>query len=407
MLPREQLLAMYHAALQAVYGREQVAYYLHQHPYQTPLAAIAIGKAATEMLTGAFDVLGKQITQSLLITKRGHLNRDLLPDDAKIICIESAHPIPDHSSLEAGQILLQFIQQLPPHYPVLFLTSGGASALVEVLAPSITLDDLKMVNQWLLSSGLDIHAMNQIRKQLSIIKGGRLAFYLRDHPILNLLISDVPGDDLQSIGSGLLVPPHTQTTLPAHLPNWLQQLLLYAFPSSQLATFHQITHKIVANPKRARQAACITAKKLGYFVDCKEKLILGDALIAGKQLITYLDTTQSGVYVWSSETTVKLPPEPGEGGRCQSLALAAAIELSWNSDIYLLAAGTDGNDGMSDVAGALIDGNTVLRGQVQGLDAKTYLTRADAGRYLAATGDLLYTGTTGTNVMDIIIGLKL
>ncbi len=405
MLPREQLLAMYQAALQAVYGREQVAYYLHQHPYHMPLAAIAIGKAATEMLSGAFDILGKQISHALLITKQGHLNRDILPD-TPITCIESAHPVPNHTSLKAGQTLLKFIRQLPRHYPILFLTSGGASALVEVLTPHVTLDDLQEVNRWLLASGLDIHAMNQIRKSLSAIKGGRLAYYLQGHPVLNLLISDVPGDDLHSIGSGLLVP-HQSMTLPPNLPPWLQRLLTHACPLSKMPAFHKITHHIIANPKRARQAACTTAKRLGYYVECKDKLVLGDALIAGKQLANYVIRARPGVYIWSSETTVQLPLEPGEGGRCQSLALAAAIELDLYQDIYLLAAGTDGNDGISHVAGALVDGHTVLRGRAQGFDATQSLARADAGRYLAASGDLIYTGTTGTNVMDIIIGLQL
>ncbi|MEN8218985.1 MAG: DUF4147 domain-containing protein [Pseudomonadota bacterium] len=374
-IPREHLVHIYNNILNAVNGRKTVAAYLRQYPYTAPLALIAIGKAATQMTAGAFDVLGSHISHALLITKYGHLDKPLV-QGYPITCLEAAHPVPDASSLAAGQALLDFIENLPPNYPVLFLISGGASALVEVLTLGVSLADLQQVNRWLLASGLDIHAMNKIRKSLSAIKGGRLATYLQGHRVLNLLISDVPGDDLQAIGSGLLTPP---------------------------ASFTNIKQHIIARPATARLAA----RSLSYAIFNHDTLIVGEAEQAGRTLAQQLCACSPGIYIWSSETTVHLPENPGQGGRCQSLALAAACEWAGRDDVFLLAAGTDGNDGPGDVAGALVDGGTLARGSREGLEAQLCLERADAGRFLAASGDLIYTGPTGTNVMDVLIGFRL
>ena len=406
----ENLLSIYKNALSAVNGRKTVAAYLAKHSYPTPLALIAVGKAATDMAAGAFDILGSQITQALLITKLGHLDKQRL-QNYPILCLEAAHPVPDESSLAAGQALLDFIENLPPHYPVLFLISGGASALVEVLVSGVSLADLQRVNRWLLASGLDIHAMNQIRKSISAIKGGRLATYLKKHPVLNLLISDVPGDDLQAIGSGLL----TQHKIPNplnplfkngknSLPDWLQSLTTKAHDCP--SCFSNIEQHIIAHPAIARQGACEAAKPLGYAIFNHDTLIVGEAEEAGRILAQQLCTGNPGIFIWSSETTVHLPENPGQGGRCQSLALAAACEIAGRKDVFLLAAGTDGNDGPGEMAGALVDGETLKRGKRKGFNAAHCLEQADAGRFLAATGDLIETGPTGTNVMDILIGLK-
>jgi len=379
--PREHLLSIYNNALKAVNGRKAVAAYLREEPYYRPLALIAIGKAATQMAAGAFDVLGAHISQALLITKSGHLDKQLL-QGRSMTCLEAAHPVPDESTLAAGQALLDFIENLPPQYPVLVLISGGASALVEVLAPFVPLADLQRVNRWLLGSGLDIHAMNKIRKSLSAIKGGRLASYLEGHPVLNLLISDVPGDDLRAIGSGLLTR-HEEITLPNSLPDWLRALTARTRPLAQSTAFSKIVQRLIATPATAREAACQAAKRLGYVVFNHHDLIVGEAEQAGRTLAQQLCAAKPGIYIWSSETTV-----PGR------------------RDVFLLAAGTDGNDGPGEVAGALVDGRTSSRGNREGFKERECLKRADAGSFLAASGDLIYTGPTGTNVMDVLIGLK-
>jgi hydroxypyruvate reductase len=403
--PRTMVMSIYHQALTQVNGRRCVSTFLHQHPPPTPVALIALGKAATHMTIGAFEVLGTAISPAFLVTKTGHLEQQLI-QNYPITCLEAAHPIPDASSLAAGQALLKFIKQLPPGLPILFLISGGTSAIVEVLAPGITLDDLQRINQWLLSSGVDIHTINKIRKSLSAIKGGRLATYLIGHPILSLLISDVPSDDLLVIGSGLLTP-HKNQQLPATFPNWLYTLTNQAYPLASPSHFEQITQYLVATPTLARQGASEAAQQLNYPVFNHEEFIAGEANSTGRTLAQQLSNSPAGIHIWSSETTVYLPPQPGQGGRCQSLALAAAIQLAERNDIYLLVAGTDGNDGPGAAAGALIDGGTLQRGSQAGLKAAACLAQADAGRFLTASGDLIYTGPTGTNVMDIILGVVL
>jgi glycerate 2-kinase len=405
---RQNLLSIYKTAISAVNGRKTVAAYLAQHTCPTPLALIAVGKAATDMAVGAFDVLGSQITKALVITKFGHLNKQAL-QDYPVLCLESAHPVPDESSLIAGQSLLDFIENLPPQYPILFLISGGTSALVEVLVSGISLADLQRTNRWLLASGLDIHTINQIRKSLSAIKGGRLANYLKGHPVLNLLISDVPGDDFESIGSGLL----TQPKMPLKsflkkeqisLPDWLHTLITRT--SDYPCDFSNIKQELIAHPAIARNAASQAAKAFGYTTFNHNELIIGEAKEAGRILAQQLCTGNPGLFIWSSETTVYLPEKPGQGGRCQSLALAAACEIVGQKDVFLLAGGTDGNDGPGQMAGALVDGGTVKRGKQKGFNATHCLEQADAGRFLAASRDLIETGPTGTNVMDILIGLK-
>lgn len=400
---REHLISVYNNIISAINGRKIVATYLRQNPYTTPLALIAIGKAATQMAAGAFEVLDSQISQALLITKVGHLDKQLLKNYS-ITCLEAAHPVPDASSLTAGQTLLNFIENLPPKYPLLFLISGGTSALVEVLAPGISLADLQQVNRWLLASGVDIHTFNKIRKSLSAIKGGRLATYLRGHRVLNLLISDVPGDDLSAIGSGLLTP-HDEATLPNFLPDWLHSLTAQALPLADISCFTKIEQQIIASSATAREA--VAARQFSYAIFSDDALIVGEAELVGRTLAQQLCCASPGIYISSSETTVHLPENPGQGGRCQSLALAAACELAGRADVYLLAVGTDGNDGPGDAAGALVDGGTLERGNRKGLDAQRCLEKADAGRFLAASGDLIYTGPTGTNVMDVLIGLKI
>jgi len=411
--PRALLLSLYQTALQAVQGRTQVANFLRTHQPNTSLALIAIGKAAPQMAAGAFDILGTQITSALVITKTGHFDTTtLLPTDLAT-CLEAAHPIPDASSLLAGNALISFINQLPPHHPVLFLLSGGTSALVEVLAKDIQLSELQQVNQWLLASGLDIYAINQIRQSLSLIKGGRLTNWLHGHHVLSLLISDVPGDDLRVIGSGLLTTEQLPKSpvIPTNLPTWIQHLVATAPPLATLDGITQLQQHIIAGPATARHAVTETAHSLGYTVNNYPEIIVGEAEAVGRTLAQQLSTAKPGIYVWSSETTVHLPPHPGQGGRCQTLALAVAAELAGlagaePSKVYLLAAGTDGNDGPGMATGALIDHTTIARGTSAGFNVNTCLSAADAGSFLAASGDLLYTGPTGTNVMDLLIGLK-
>jgi hydroxypyruvate reductase len=308
----------------------------------------------------------------------------------------------------AGARLLAFLHDAPTEATMLFLISGGASSLVEVLPPAMSLAELQQVNRWLMGSGWDIHRMNVLRKRLSAIKGGRLAAWLKGQRTVQLLISDVPGDDPGDIGSGLLIPDDGAAVEGPSLPEWLHDLLR-RIPPSPLpppAAFAAVETHIVASLDQALSAAAAAAHRQGYQVWRDAQRLHGEAAATGRRLARTLIDGAPGIYLWGGETTMCLPAMPGRGGRNQHLALAAAEVLAGHDKVWLLAAGSDGSDGPGADAGALVDGGTVARGGLDGLDAADCLRRADAGSFLAASGDLINTGPTGTNVMDVVIGLK-
>jgi glycerate 2-kinase len=402
---RRTLEAVFRAALAATAGERCVADQLAAQPLSGPVSVIALGKAASAMALGSASALGADLQRGLVVTKPGHIPPRLL-EDRRFRCLEAGHPLPDNGSLAAGRELLGFIEATPPGERLLFLISGGTSSLVEVPRKGVGLGDLVRLNRWLLGSGLDIAAMNRIRCAVSGIKGGQLLQHLGDRPTTVLLISDVPGDDPAIIGSGLLMPPARVRQLPAGLPDWVRQLADSDDSGGRVSAGQPaVGHQIVARLQDALQAAARRAREQGYRVSIVDAGLHGDAISAGEQIAEFLQRHDPGIWLWGGETTVCLPEQPGRGGRNQSLALAAAIGLQDRTDCVLLAAGTDGTDGPGDAAGAIIDGGTLARGggRQAALEA---LQHADAGAFLAASGDLLVTGPTGTNVMDLIIGLK-
>jgi glycerate 2-kinase len=400
---RTRLLEVYAAALQSVNGRERVRAYLAQHPLAGDVHVIALGKAATAMMHGALDALGGRIQDAFIVTKHGHGKALPWP------CIEAGHPLPDEHSLAAGAALVEYARQLPLAAQVLVLLSGGASSLVELPRPGITLDDLRAFNQWLLASGLNIVQCNVLRKRLSQIKGGQLARWLAPRPVLSLSLSDVPGDDPSVIASGPLVADTSvldRNEFPS-MPAQLRALLPKEALPMEPEWFRHVRTEVIATLPQAKAAAAQAAQRLGYRAQVHGEFIAGDAQTAAMALVHALRTGEAGVVqVWGGETTVQLPAHPGRGGRSQSLALAAALALVGEDKVFFLAAGTDGSDGSGTDAGALVDGASVARGREQGLDARAALAAADAGTFLEASGDLIETGPTGTNVMDIMLGLK-
>jgi glycerate 2-kinase len=401
---RRQLLQIFQAAVEAVNGRLRVRGYLKKNALAAPVYLIAAGKAACSMARGAHEVLGSGIADALIVTKQGCAEPLPWP------VLEAGHPVPDARSLAAGAALLRFVDALPPAARVLVLWSGGASALVECLPPGVDLLQLQRVNDWLLANGIDIVEMNRLRKRLSLIKGGRLAQQLAPREVLCLSISDVPGDDPRSIGSGPLVADETASTTPkAVLLEFVRTALAAAppMPRADDACFDRVRFEIVARLDDAKAAAANAARRCGFDAQIESEFVAGDAVQAGAQLAQWVLRTEPGVvHIWGGETTVRLPPRPGRGGRSQSLALAAAFTLDGHDGAYFLAAGTDGSDGPTQDAGALVDAGTVARGKAHGLDARRSLTNADAGTFLEASGDLISTGPTGTNVMDLMLGLK-
>ncbi len=402
---RKLLLELLQSALRAVHGRHCVRAALMADTPHTPVHLVAIGKAAAAMTLGAMDVLGQGVRAGLVISKSDHLEPEL-ERYPQLSCFEAGHPVPDARSLTAGEALLRFLAEAPEDVEFLFLISGGASALVEVPADDLSLAELQRVNGWLIGSGLEVSAMNRVRKRLSRIKGGGLLAYLGRHRSEGIMISDVPGDVMGDIGSGLLVAT-ADGPLPS-LPDWLDELLARvpvraeSGPADAMPRLH-----VVASLKQAMEAAAADAIDSGERAWLHGDGLRGDAATAGRELAAKLLAASPGIHIWGGETVVDLPPEPGQGGRNQALALAAATVLSGSDKAWLLAVGTDGSDGPGSDAGAVVDGHTLRRGADAGLDAEDCLRRADAGSFLAASGDLVSTGPTGTNVMDIVIGLRL
>ncbi|GMR08318.1 MAG: glycerate kinase [Gammaproteobacteria bacterium] len=413
---RNNLLRIYQTALDAVNGRHCVRNWLNNHPLEQDLHVVAIGKAAASMYQGASDAVGDSIRTGLLITRHGYADNRICygPHEE---CIEAGHPLPDEYSLQAGDRLLKFIHNTPATGQLLFLISGGTSSLVEVLPEGVTLEDLHRVNEWLLGSGLKITDMNILRKRLSSIKGGRLANFLGRRHVRVLIISDVKDDDIHTIGSGLLVPDEKPDEQSANLsqlplPDWIGDMLartdsgIDTDDAGKSGVFDRITIRVIASLADARLAAARQARELGYTVKLHDGFIEGEASAAGRTLAQEIIHGNAGLHVWGGETTVSLPESPGRGGRCQHMALAVAAQIKNRPGLYFLAAGTDGSDG-SDDAGALVDDGSIERGELDDLDANQCLATADSGAFLQASGDLIHTGPTGTNVMDILLGLKI
>lgn len=292
---------------------------------------------------------------------------------------------------------------------MLFLISGGASSLVEVPAAGLGLAELARINRWLLGSGLAIEAMNLIRKSVSRIKGGGLLPGLGGRNLRVLAISDVPGDDSGVIGSGLLVPePRLASRLTAlELPDWLRNRTERALVERTGIPDQGPEIELVATLDIARDAAVAAGADAGLEVYLHREFLEGDAAACGRSLARRLCNGPAGLHVWGGETTVRLPERPGRGGRNQHLALAAAMVLAGRDDCFLLSGGTDGTDGPTDDAGGLVDGGTRYRAERAGFNAASTLAAADAGTLLAATSDLIHTGPTGTNVMDLVLGFRL
>lgn len=401
--PRSQLLTILHRVLTEIEGARLVEAHLAAHPLDDACYLVATGKAAVSMAQGAARRLGERVVAGLVITKHGH--GGALPE--RYTLLEAGHPVPDAQSLAAGQALLDFIAAAEPGYPFLFLISGGTSALVESLPAGVSLLDMAAVNDWLLGSGLDIAVMNRIRKGMSCIKGGRLALRLEGRRVDNLLLSDVPGDRPAVIGSGLLVADEP-VALPTNLPSWIRTLLDRAPlpPSADDPCFKAIATVIVGSNQLAQQRAIAAATDLGLTPVTPPTFFTGDALAVGRRCAQAVLDGPSGFYVWGGESTVVLPKQPGRGGRNQAMALAAAEVLAGRDDVTLLAVGTDGTDGPTEDAGGLVDGGTVTRGELAGFDVGRSLALADSGRYLEGSGDLVATGVTGTNVMDLVMAIK-
>lgn len=402
-------LAIAQEALAEVRGDRLVEVAAADAVFPASLDIAAIGKAACAMMAGAHRVLQHSISRSLIITKTGYVSADIVRRPT-IEVMEAGHPVPDCGSLAAGQRLLEWLASSDPQAHFLFLISGGASSVVEVPVTGVGLPELQSLNRRLLASGLDIAQINRARRRISCIKGGGLLQYIGIRRASVWLLSDVRGDDPAAIGSGLLYPSvaanQDTTDFPADVQSVLDRLPAGGAADKRDGGQPVPEHRILGNLRMACEAARGAAQRCGQQACYHERELEGDAEAAGRELAEQLRGFAPGVHIWGGETTVRLPEAPGRGGRNQHLALAAATELAGLRNVCLLALATDGSDGPGEDAGALVDGGTISRGELAGLDAVDALRRADAGGFLEASGDLVSTGATGTNVRDLVIAIK-
>ena len=353
------------AGVRAVGGDTAVARSLTNQPIPRPDLILAVGKAAVAMAKPAH---ARFAAPTLAVTKHGHSAAGL-PFEV----VEASHPVPDATSLAAGARLLALVAAAPPGSHLLLLVSGGASALAEVPRPGVTLADITALNRNLLASGQDIATMNATRTRYSRIKGGGLLSQFQGSRVTVLAVSDTRGDQIETIGSGIgLCPPR---------------------PGLVCET------RIVASNAVARAAAATRAQSLGLTVHGNAETLYDDVATAAALMARTLPTLP-GLTIWGGEPTVVLPPNPGQGGRNQALALYMAQAIRGRSDLSVLVAGTDGSDGPTTAAGGLVDGTTWTDG------AAAHLLAADSGSYLATHAALFTTGPTGTNVMDLALALR-
>ena len=397
---RALLLDLFRRGLAAVDGRRTVHAWLSQRPLADGFHLVALGKAADAMAAGALDAAGDGLRAGLVVTRYGHQDTAAYRDP-RILSLEAGHPLPDERSLAAGNALRLFLREAPADARFLFLVSGGTSSIVEAPVPGLNLETLRELNLWLLGSGLPIADVNRVRAALSLIKGGRLAQELKGRPATLLLMSDVPGDVISDIGSGLLLP-----SVQGPLPKLPERFASLPFHADAVQPAPEVDAHLIASNGVARVAVATTAHAAGKTAYHHGTFPEMDAAACGAAIAEFLKTAPAGVHIWGGEATVKLPANPGQGGRNQHLALAALRVLAGREDIALLSAGTDGSDGVTDDAGALVDGTSLERGEDAGYDAADCLKRADSGSFLEASGDLLHTGPTGTNVMDLVIAAK-
>jgi hydroxypyruvate reductase len=361
---------------------------------------LGAGKASAPMARAVEKVCGRRIAASCVVVKDGH-TVPLRYTELR----ESGHPVPDERGVAAARRIAALAAEATAEDLVICCISGGASALMPLPAPGISLAEKQEITRRLLAAGANIHEMNAVRKHLSAIKGGQLARLAAPAPVLTLILSDVIGDDVSTIGSGP-TPPHTTTH--AEVKSKLERHgINHPLPALETPKkLSNVTNRIVGSNAQSIRAAAAKAKELGYKPLVLSTTIEGETReIARMHVAIARECLRSGKPVRppvcllsGGETTVTLRG-PGKGGRNQEFALAAALELRNEARILVLSAGTDGTDGPTDAAGAFATGATArdLRAARAALDAN------DSYTFLGQTGDLLITGPTRTNVMDVRI----
>lgn len=385
---------------------------------------VGAGKASARMAGAAERALGDRIAAGLVVTKYGHIG-----PLARVELVEAGHPLPDAAGLEGARRIIEVVQDAGADDIVLVLLSGGGSALMPLPAEGITLDEKIAATDLLLRSGATINELNAVRKHLSRIKGGWLARHAAPAAIVTLVLSDVLGNPLDVIASGPTVPDPTTFAdavavirryalwekMPEAVRTYLEQGAAGDAPETPkpgdpaFARSHAV---VIGDITRAAAAAAERAQALGYHTSLLATDVQGEAREVGARFGRMVREAREGQHrpggpvclVMGGETTVTVRGA-GRGGRNQEFALGAAEPLAGLPQVLIAAFGTDGTDGPTDAAGAVVDGSTLARAREQGLDPQAALADNDAYPFFQALGDLIISGPTNTNVNDLWLGL--
>ena len=393
-------------AIRAVQPDTAVVRALREHPLSGRVTMVAVGKAAWRMAKAARDFLGDGIAQGIVLTKYGHIQAEL----PGIICCEGGHPVPDEASFAGTQRALGMVQGLTARDTVLFLLSGGGSALFE--KPLIPPDELQDISRQMLACGADIVEINTVRKRLSAVKGGKFAQLCAPASVFAIVLSDVLGDPLDMIASGPACPDSSTCAQAEQIARKyglrLSQAAWQALRVETPKALDNVTTRITGSVRELCAAAARACSDLGY-----EPVILTDQLCcqareAGSFLAsmvrTHLADGRSLAFIAGGETVVRLTGK-GLGGRNQELALAAAPGSAGIRNAAVFSVGSDGTDGPTDAAGGYVDGDTLAELTAAGKTVDDVLSDNDAYHALQITGGLVMTGPTGTNVNDVAVAL--
>jgi hydroxypyruvate reductase len=429
-MPHPLLIALFDAAVRAARGEDLLAANStvsgDTWRYCGPGGALEValrgrvfvtgaGKAAASLARGLEAVLGDRIDSGVVLVKHGHAQ-----PLRRIRVLEGGHPVPDAAGLAGTQQLMQTVEAAAAGDTMFFVLTGGASALLVEPAAGVSFVDVQSANRLLVNGGAQIDEINAVRKHLSAVTGGRLRQRAKCTTFCTLAISDVIGDAPAAIGSGPTVAdPSTfaqcvaivdryrlRDALPRAVIEHLERGAAGRIAETPKATSElDSQYRIVASNRISIDAAAQAARAAGFRVEILTTEMQGHTHEAARRFAAALRKTAAPTAVLAGGETT-LPVEgSGRGGRNQEFALAAALELQGLDHVALLSAGTDGTDGPTDAAGAFVDGSTLARARALGLDPEDALRRHDSYPLLDALGDLHRTGPTGTNVMDIAIGL--
>ncbi|MCF7913214.1 MAG: DUF4147 domain-containing protein [Candidatus Cloacimonetes bacterium] len=372
---------------------------------------VAIGKAASAMAKAAHDHLGEKIINGLIIAPYGYAN-----PVHNFTIYEAGHPYPDDNSLLAGQALAALAKQLKRKDQLLLLISGGASALVEIPRPDVSIFDIINITRQLQLAGADVIELNTVRKHLSLIKGGQLAELVAPANIFSFLLSDVAGDRADTIGSGLAAPDNTTSQAALNILDQfrieVEPQIIKAIKPETPVKLRNVVQRIIANNELFCQITAEIIMEKGYIPWLITTEMQGEAKTYARIIPDIVKNARSPksrinlpcIAICGGETTVKVAGK-GKGGRNQELALAAAIAIRNLKNVTVATIASDGKDGNSQFAGAIVDTNSYDRLLSTGTSPETALSNNDSSTALSKIDATIDTGITGTNLNDLLLVL--